>query len=713
MTATTTRDQIPNHLGQTCETGHRVKLDQSRVRMFTDGACLWTHGPGGAAAVFIDGNGTWQQRVWGIECCTNNQAELIAVIEGLSHLPAECRVIVFTDSQYVIDCTQRLSRWVKDGWVNRGRRGTKRIANVYYLKSLHRLIRRRNVTFKRVAAHAGIRGNELADRIAYLAASFTYGLPGNSTQQNVLSICSHTGDDVPLSLAGLDDVQLTPPTDPLYLDTRYLPNIKKTERRKFNIYYGWRRGARISPVDVHDPWGIPVGAHRGNHRDFLGRYVRAAQAATEELHSQSLSRKATTFFNKLFDYSTDFRMLRCSFDLAAQSGSIASGVDGRTIDDLAHDRFTLTSILKWLETGLRNNTYHPQELRRVYIPKPGNRGNRAIDIPTIEDRIVDRALLITLAPLLEPKWHACNIGFRTGHGPQHGLAMVDWHLRKGGYTTVLTLDIHKAFTCLPKGRLAHAVRKAVPRGTPKQLTRLVETIIRRPLPDGPNVRTSRGVAQGSPLSPILLNVYLDQHLDHQWDHQRWPMVRYADDIIVLAKSRLEWDAALRALENLLRPNGLTLRDKTPEMTCGDRANWLGLALTGDGKRMRTDLSEAAWDRLEDGLRYALSVDGPSRTVTRQVLSGWLDYAGPAYRRGRRYKSFREQFVDRVATKLTKVGRMEGHRMPPRVIHHAWATSGVRWRKRRRRVQDRLDRTCWANLTPRQQAQPDKQSTRTR
>jgi retron-type reverse transcriptase len=484
-----------------------------------------------------------------------------------------------------------------------------------------------------------------------------------------------------------------PCTETFYFDPAYLPKGTQEKRRCVNLYYGSGQGAASRPVNVHIPWKINMDVHRGSHRDFLKRYVCAAQTASEELLSQTLSRGARTFFSKLFEYATDFRMLRCAYDLTAQTGAIAQGVDGRSIDDYASDRSLLVDTLKSLEIDMRNGHYRPQRLRRVIIPKPGGRGERPIDIPTIEDRIVDRALLLTLAPLLEPMWHHCNIGFRRNHGLQDGLAMAERHIRNGTCPVAQTVDIRKAFTSLPKNRLIHAVHKAMPAGTPQQLTRLVEDIIRRPLPCGTFIRDGRGIPQGSPLSPMLLNIFLNDRLDQKWDHQRWPMVRYADDLLILAVDRSEADAALRTLQNLLQPNGLNLRDEIPkpaELQHGDSAEWLGFTMMWNGAHLRFDLATAAWDRLEDGLRYAQTADSPFQDALNQVLSGWLDHAGPVYRPGSHEHAFRSAFVDRVAAMLTRVG-MNANAMPKRVIHHMWATAGRRWRKRRRRVQDRLNR----------------------
>ncbi len=113
---------------------------------------------------------------------------------------------------------------------------------------------------------------------------------------------------------------------PAYLDPQYLPKGWQEKRRRFNLYYGSGQGAGTRPVNVHNPWEVEVAAHWGNHRDYLKRYVRAAQAATEELLSQTLSREARTFFSKLFRYATSFRMLRCAFDLTTRAGFPATRV---------------------------------------------------------------------------------------------------------------------------------------------------------------------------------------------------------------------------------------------------------------------------------------------------------------------------------------------------------------------------------------------------
>ena len=689
--------QHGSSLGQAETSGNSGQLVRraSTLEMFTDGACLWPGGPGGAAAVTINTvTGKRVQELWAIAETTCNQAELLAVTQGLRRLPVRVTADVHTDSQYVLDGIAQLDTWARDGWRRRGRRGARHLANSDLWKQLHRLVRRREVVFHKVQAHVGVVDNELADQLAFsaaLCAKDQQPKPGSAPLMP-WRVCRYAGAEVPEFLSGAHRTPFAGVDHELWLDPAYLPGEPKLERRAVNGY-GSGRGAAQQLARARTPWDIKVEAHEGTHRDFLKRYVCAAQATAWELRSGTLSPEARSFLSKLFGYATSYRMLRCAWDLTVLSGSLARGVDGLNIDDYLNEMGLLTSTLQTLKEDLRNNAYHPDRLRRVYVPKAGGRGERPIDIPTVEDRIVDRALVLALAPVLEPLWHFCSIGFRTGHGPQDGLAMAEWLIRHRKLTVVQTLDIRKAFTTIPKDRLVHTLRKSLPVDVPEQLAKLVEKIIRRPLPAGEGIRRHRGIAQGSPLSPLLLNAYLNHHLDGKWNHQRWPMIRYADDILVLADSRAETQTALTELRDLLRPNGLNLRDEIPtpaDLSRGDTTEWLGYALKMESGHLRVQLTETAWTRLEQNLhRASLEGDPSGRTIT-EALRGWAEYAAPAHRPGGSAANQDGDLMDRITAMLNTTG-MDERRLPRRVIHHMWRTAHARWGLRRRRIWSRMEK----------------------
>lgn len=687
----------PKHTTVLRPTG-TVLAARPTVELFTDGACCWPHGPGGAAAVTIDtATGHRWRELWGVAETTNNRAELTAIIQGLRGLAKKCDAVVFTDSRYVIDGVYNLDTWARDGWRRRGRRGARYLANQDLWRQLHRLIRRRRVEFKKVEAHSGVPDNELADRLAFKAALLTK--QSDTPAQNPTKprkLCRYEGHDEPEFLRRLDQIEHVGIDDELYVDPGYLPKDHRKERRPVNVWYGSGRGAEKQLAHACTPWYPPVEVHQGTHRHYLKRYMRAARQAAWELHSGTLSREARTFLSKLFEYATSYRMLKCGWDLTVQSGSVARGVDGLTPDEYANDNSLLRSTLKRLKQDLRAGDHQPSRLRRVLLDKPGGRGKRPIDIPTVEDRIVERALVLTLAPLLEPTWHTCNIGFRTGHGPQDGLAMFEWVVSKRKPVVAQTVDIRKAFTSIPQDRLAHAIRKSLPAGVPEQLAKLMEKIILRPLPSGECIRKNRGIAQGSPLSPMLLNVFLNRHLDWTWDHQRWPMIRYADDILLLADSPQDACTAVTRLRTFLQPNGLNLRDEIPEpanLDRGDAVEWLGFAIFKEHVRMRMTVTDAAWWKLEHHLRHAEQRDDASRRHTSQSVSGWLEHAAPAFRSGKATGSYRRDFVNRVSAILATVG-MDAHRMPQRVIYHVWKAAHARWQRRRRRTRSRIQKLSW-------------------
>jgi hypothetical protein len=195
---------------------------------------------------------------------------------------------------------------------------------------------------------------------------------------------------------------------------------------------------------------------------------------------------------------------------------------------------------------------------------------------------------------------------------------------------------------------------------------------------------------------MLLNVYLDRHLDQVWDHQRWPMLRYADDVILLTKCWQEARAAHATLRNLLCPQGLRLRSDEAEpriLLCGESITWLGYSVHLDGDRAVVRLPDSAWDKLTTALEWASEHEDGSGAKLFQTLNGWLEYAGPAYGSGPDLEAYRHSFTDRTAQAL--ITTIAGPRyVPEHKIEQLWRSAHDRWQARR------LSHLCLRQTTPR-------------
>ena len=234
----------------------------------------------------------------------------------------------------------------------------------------------------------------------------------------------------------------------------------------------------------------------------------------------------------------------------------AAGVDHQSIEAFEHD---LDENLADLSEKLRNGTYRPQAIRRVWIPKPGGREKRALGIPTVRDRVVQAALCNAMEPIFERDFAEHSYGFRPGRGCKDALRRVS-ALLKAGYTFVVDADLQSYFDSIPHPQLLERIRAKVSDG---RVIGLVEGFLAQDVMETMDHWTpEEGTPQGAVISPLLSNIYLDP-LDHLMAERGWEMVRYADDFVVLCRSQEEAARVLAELRDWTAVAGLSLHpDKT-------------------------------------------------------------------------------------------------------------------------------------------------------
>lgn len=227
------------------------------------------------------------------------------------------------------------------------------------------------------------------------------------------------------------------------------------------------------------------------------------------------------------------------------------------------------SLLEWQRTwqqrlvalaaDVRANTYRPSPLRERRIPKASGDGLRLLRIPTITDRVLQRAVLQVLQPLYEPIFLECSYGYRPGRGVADAVRAIS-QLRRDGFEWVLDADIDDFFNQVDHALLAAFLREDLPDDS---LRPLIEAWNKT---DCLTDACDRGIPMGAPISPLLANVYLHR-LDLAVIAGGFPLVRYADDFVVLA----DWvtdrqrmmdvtGAALTALKLRFEPKKTRLTD---------------------------------------------------------------------------------------------------------------------------------------------------------
>jgi RNA-directed DNA polymerase len=243
----------------------------------------------------------------------------------------------------------------------------------------------------------------------------------------------------------------------------------------------------------------------------------------------------------------------------------ATGVDGQTAADYsAHLGDNLRSLLERAKSG----TYRAPPVRRVHIPKGTGDETRPIGIPTFEDKVLQRAVVMVLEAVYEQDFRDCSYGFRPGRSAHQALATLWQQTMKSGGGWIVEVDIRKFFDTLDHAHLRELLRRRVRDGV---LLRLIDKWLKAGvLEDGRITVPTKGSPQGGVISPLLANVYLHYVLDLWFEQEVQPrlkgrafLIRYADDFVLGFTDETDARRVLDVLPKRFGKYGLAIHpDKT-------------------------------------------------------------------------------------------------------------------------------------------------------
>ncbi|MBY0232383.1 MAG: helix-turn-helix domain-containing protein [Gemmataceae bacterium] len=405
--------------------------------------------------------------------------------------------------------------------------------------------------------------------------------------------------------------------------------------------------------------------HRGDHHDFLTRHRRQCEryrkkgaAATAELVGQLLYRIGDT------------RALKAAWDYLSEEGGQSPGPDGLRYSD--RDDKEAWADCRAISWTIRAGQYEPFPEKVAMISKGPGRGTRPLVLQSILDRVAHRACVEILQPVLDPSFDPRSFGYRPGPGRscQDALAVAESLAREEGRWIWVCADIKNAFGSVPLKRLLGIVRKKLPDDG-------LEAFIAKLLA-GSEVK---GLRQGSPLSPLLLNLYLHHLLDAKWRvlFPCIPLIRWADDILLLCESKAVATVAYAALAKLLGPTGMRLKESEKEavrdLGAKQVADWMGFRIGKDGDRLRVRLRGLAWDGLAESLRLARDEDEALLHAMWAFL-GWVASYGPCY-----------QGLDlgHAQARISRIARDAGFEHGPGLekVQRPWQLAWARWKKARK------------------------------
>lgn len=277
-------------------------------------------------------------------------------------------------------------------------------------------------------------------------------------------------------------------------------------------------------------------------------------------------------YYSLYSRMLDYDALYKGFKKVSRAKG-AAGIDGQSLSDYAGD---LENNLLCLQHELQTKQYRAQPVKRVEIPKSGG-GVRLLGIPAVRDRIVQQVLLDILQPIFDPEFHPSSYGYRPKRSCHDAIKKATLFIRQYQRQWVVDMDLSKCFDRLDHELIVKGVRTRVTDGS---ILKLIKQFLGSGVMVGEHWEASEtGSPQGGVISPLLANIYLDA-FDQEMKRRGHRIVRYADDILILCKSRAAAENALLSATKLLeRELKLTVnRDKTHIAHSDDGIRFLGVKI---------------------------------------------------------------------------------------------------------------------------------------
>jgi len=309
----------------------------------------------------------------------------------------------------------------------------------------------------------------------------------------------------------------------------------------------------------------------------------------------------------------------------------AAGVDHQSCDQFAEH---LGDELDRLGHAMRERRYKPLPVRRVWIPKPGTKKQRPLGVPTIRDRVAEEAIRRVMEPIWEPTFSPDSYGFRPGRSAHEAVHRIFDHLTHG-YHWVVDADIRDYFGSIDQHLLIDKVAERISDGT---VLGWIRDMLRAGVMDaGQWQATPRGTSQGSVISPLMANIYLDALDQAMAVLPGIQFIRYADDWCALARTKEEAEAALTTAQKVLDELRLTLHpEKTRIVDVRDTAfDFLGFTffwvVSKDGTgRPLFGPKQAAIERFKDRVRELTRRTRPMNLQMAiddlaPVIRGWGQY----------------------------------------------------------------------------------------
>ena len=318
----------------------------------------------------------------------------------------------------------------------------------------------------------------------------------------------------------------------------------------------------------------------------------------------------------------DIRNVQKAFrQVTANKG--AGGIDGMQTDEL---RDYLNIHWQALKADILAGNYRPQSVLKVEIPKTGG-GMRMLGIPTVIDRLLQQAISQWLSPKYEGDFSANSYGFRPGRSAHQAVFQAQINLN-GGYTWVVELDLEKFFDTVNHDKLMSLLSAKI---KDKETLKLIRAYLSSGMMENGLVSPRReGTPQGSPLSPLLSNIILNE-LDQMLEERGHRFVRYADDCSIYVRSRKSAYRVMASMTGYLEDKlKLKVNREKSKVSRPSNSTLLGFSFYGSKQGWQIRLAPKSLKTIKQKMREQTQRNHPIATSERvnrleKIMRGWVNY----------------------------------------------------------------------------------------
>lgn len=260
-------------------------------------------------------------------------------------------------------------------------------------------------------------------------------------------------------------------------------------------------------------------------------------------------------FHALYDKVSRYDILQEAW-LRVRANRGVGGIDQMSLKDV--EEYGVFRMLVEIKESLERGKYHPSPVRRVYIPKKDG-GKRPLGIPTVKDRIVQMATKIVIEPIFEADFKPCSYGFRPKRSAHQAIETIRQRCKDKGWW-VLDADIKGYFDSINHDKLMQMVGRRI---SDRRILKLISKWLKAGVMEEGEYRQSNiGAPQGGVISPLLSNIYLN-YFDTIWQEEYehlGTLVRYADDFVIISRTRKQISHAYATVKMIMRKLDLTIHE---------------------------------------------------------------------------------------------------------------------------------------------------------